>query len=536
MKLSRFELLFVRLILAVISGPKFRWCDAFSVATPNPSCRIFVGGLTTACSRESLRQSFERFGKVADVTIIDVNANGASEEPISKKKRIEPYAFVTFESADAAIEAVSTRVLMNQLFKHVKVAQPIDKSKRSRSNNSRDLENDRRAFIFKMCEETNLLIQVQSSHVDRMVEYIEKDLRKHVNMGGLTFHIKGSTRSVSKNVSLIFISSSDPSAFLDRLLNNSILQRAVKKFYIVDPGAIETDLSNTLTFSSAIHRTLDRREIHDDRTFRIHAFPPSRTEEILSVIDDLNREKKFERKLSLDPRFFSHVISHVEVYRYEGRRKETNTGRLVMSGISKSIYPAGFVERINSVNESESSINRAYYKLKEAIDRYARDHQDDRLMNLFGNSIALDVGSAPGGWTKFLAHNMQSKVVYSVDPGDLSINLPNIQHMKMKIQDAIPLLKDKQIKINIFVSDMCLHEMEQQLDFLLIARENEILEMNTFFVLTLKCNVGFSKDSFDGQIQRVVKKLMESAPTHGISVQHLFSNRNGERTIIGFIS
>lgn len=107
--------------------------------------------------------------------------------------------------------------------------------------------------------------------------------------------------------------------------------------------------------------------------------------------------------------------------------------------------------------------------------------------------------------------------------------------MKMKIQDAIPILKEKKTKINVFVSDMCLHEMEEQLNFLLLAKDDDILEDNAFFVLTLKCNSGFSKANFDGQVEKVLETLASRAKTRKISTYHLFSNRNGERTIMGFI-
>ena len=41
-----------------------------------------------------------------------------------------------------------------------------------------------------------------------------------------------------------------------------------------------------------------------------------------------------------------------------------------------------------------------------------------------------------------------------MDPGELLIDIDNVRHMKMKIKDAMPLLKQKQSKIKIWVSDM----------------------------------------------------------------------------------
>ena len=80
---------------------------------------------------------------------------------------------------------------------------------------------------------------------------------------------------------------------------------------------------------------------------------------------------------------------------------------------------------------------------------------------------------------------------------------------------------------------MCLHDIEAQVDFLLLAKEEGIL--NAFFVLTLKCNTGFSKDYFDKQAEKVLESMNSRVKTNGTVMYHLFSNRSGERTIMGFL-
>jgi len=110
--------------------------------------------------------------------------------------------------------------------------------------------------------------------------------------------------------------------------------------------------------------------------------------------------------------------------------------------------------------------------------------------------------------------------------------------MKMKIQDAIPLLKSQinnydRKKINVFVSDACLHSMSAQADFLLEAKEQGILSEDVFFVLTLKCTVGHGKAAFDAQVDKVVSSLKGRANVRDLSIYHLFTNRSGERTIVG---
>ena len=170
--------------------------------------------------------------------------------------------------------------------------------------------------------------------------------------------------------------------------------------------------------------------------------------------------------------------------------------------------------------------------------RYYRDFNDTNE-SIFHDSIALDCGAAPGGWSKFLVDDLKCKMVYSVDPGKMTIDLGNVDHLQMKIQDAIPIIKERNAKIKIFVSDMCLHEMEAQLEFLLLAREEGILEAETFFVLTLKVTGGYSKAHFDGEAKKVMDALHAKADvgikTRDTVTYHLFSNRNGERTIMGYI-
>lgn len=508
------------------------------VVTPNDSSRIFVGGLSKACTDTLLQESFEKFGPVLDVSIIGLDDNVSDHKVtghVPKKKERKPYAFVTFDSAQSAlnaIEASSNNIYthgVNSLFQQVKSAHLIDRSKRTRSNASRFNEEEQRADILRSCRNTNLLIQVQTTHVDRLIDYMNVIQWDHSD---LSLNVEGTSKSVTKNMSLVFLSVSDPTELACRLTQDSILQRAVKKYYVVRKGALEVDLTENVGCSMALDHAMSQKCHVDNDTFRIQAFPPSVASTLLSSIETRNRERMPNESIQLHPRHFNRLLSVVEIYRYKGRRAECNNFSLVMSGTSDSFYDGekGYVNK-----SDDDATNRAYFKLSEAVMRYCKEHKEDLRTSFFENAIALDVGSAPGGWTKFLASDMKCKSVYSIDPGDLKIDLWNVHHMKMKIQDAIPILKQNKIKFHVFVSDMCLHEMEQQLEFLLLAKDEGILEENAFFVLTLKCNSGFSKENFDGQVQKVVETLVSRVKTDRISTYHLFTNRNGERTIMGFI-
>lgn len=82
--------------------------------------------------------------------------------------------------------------------------------------------------------------------------------------------------------------------------------------------------------------------------------------------------------------------------------------------------------RVCSKNGRE--ISRAENKLKEALTKFD--------IHLTGEGYALDIGAAPGGWTKVLADYGYN--VIAVDPGDLKQELlsnPKIKHLKCRIED-----------------------------------------------------------------------------------------------------
>ena len=77
-------------------------------------------------------------------------------------------------------------------------------------------------------------------------------------------------------------------------------------------------------------------------------------------------------------------------------------------------------------------LNRAELKLREILQRHA--------VTLPAQGRALDVGAAPGGWTKVLAEHMAE--VVAVDPGELDPRvqqLPNVIHLPMRSEALLTL-------------------------------------------------------------------------------------------------
>eukprot|EP00978_Attheya_sp_CCMP212_P048860 scaffold585624_cov59-Attheya_sp.AAC.2 len=288
----------------------------------------------------------------------------------------------------------------------------------------------------------------------------------------------------------------------------------------------------------------------DVSSLRIQVFPPKHQSRLLQSFDGIiNEDDDSQQLFTISPKGFSHMISVVEVYQYKGRgweeRQLQEDNRLYMVGISTASLELDVVDTNNNIIADDSSgddVSRAYYKLKEATETYeaSRGILDQDLYK----SIALDCGSAPGGWTKYLIEHFHCPTVYSIDPGSLAPSVSTLKetrHMQMKIQDALPILLEDEGttgQVKIWVSDMCLHDMGEQVDHLLLAKKKGLLAPNAFFVLTLKCVVGHSKSAFDSQVEKVVDKLRStsSANVVGVETFHLFSNRSGERTVIGYIN
>jgi len=206
-------------------------------------------------------------------------------------------------------------------------------------------------------------------------------------------------------------------------------------------------------------------------------------------------------------------------------------------------------------SEDDKSISRAYWKLQEAWERYKYEVPNiyESLPTGKETLWALDCGAAPGGWTKFLFRPGIVDRIYAVDPGKLAREVshgldeanqsksPIVRHVDTTIQKALPdlateLREAKERKnpfLDIWVSDMCVKDMHGQIDCFLQARSEGVVGSGTFFVLTLKCILGYSANAFDQQTQEQVKRL--DGISRAIHVVHLFSNRSSERTVIGYL-
>lgn len=149
--------------------------------------------------------------------------------------------------------------------------------------------------------------------------------------------------------------------------------------------------------------------------------------------------------------------------------------------IDGAIYYIGYSkasENLNSHSDeyrifsrSGKSISRAENKLKEAICKFN--------LSINGNGRALDMGAAPGGWTKVLADYGYN--VSAVDPAKLHDSLyshPNIKHYKDRVENIV--FDDK---FEIIVNDM---NVDPQITGKIMCDLAENLIENGMAIITLK--------------------------------------------------
>lgn len=178
------------------------------------------------------------------------------------------------------------------------------------------------------------------------------------------------------------------------------------------------------------------------------------------------------------------------------------------------------------IQQLNDDVFRAYFKLKEAMNNYRRDIQD--VPSSFDGKIAFYL----------LEDDEKCKLVYSCDHGKLEQSVENMagtRYLKMRGNDGINLVQREGVIVSLWVvSGMCLADPKEQVDHLIKAKEKGILADCAMFVLTLKFNIGHSKETFDRYAEEELTRVSKELKVHNLrGLYHLFSDRKRERTVIG---
>jgi len=522
------------------------------------SKRLFVGGLSAHAANEPniLKRIFERYGAIDNISIRGKQKSG-------RKKKVLPYAFVTYAdegSVERALVATTTAThdiiqSNREYFEIVEVATGGDGGGTGREHQTKNaagessdaaemlLVQERKEEeanrLLTLAGSCNLIVQCPTTHSDRLIQYIA-DLSSDAhgidnNTHSMTHVVKGSYDDKRGETILFIHSSSNLEGLLKQLSETSYVRHVIKKVYIIESSSSSVSrLNNDMEaaageVTSLLEQKFTLTNNNDDDengiSIRISSFPPRIAPEFATFME--RTASSLDIKMS--PTNESHVVSIIQL------NDELDDGKHIsIMSITNATRLPKFGQSITTDISSSSPttiVCRAQRKIEEAFERYRYSNE---LVDATSGSIALDCGAAPGGWTFFLS-KMCSRVL-SVDPGELSDEVScrdNVQHFQMPIGNAIGDISTQlgQNKICLWVSDMCLHNMGEQIDCLLRVKEKGILTEDAYFIFTLKCVRSKSKCAVDRQVKEEVSRL--DGITCNVQILHLFSNRCGERSIVG---
>jgi len=163
-----------------------------------------------------------------------------------------------------------------------------------------------------------------------------------------------------------------------------------------------------------------------------------------------------------------------------------------------------YLDNSKVFSKIKNRLNRAQYKLVEALDRFDISIQD---------GVAMDIGAAPGGWTtELINHGFK---VYAIDPAKLDESLENnekVTHIKGKIENA----NFEGLKFDIIVNDMNCEPVESAK---IMVDNSKYLKNGGLAIMTAKL-VNKKVDKFIADVSDTIKDEYSIK-----AIKHLQQNR-----------
>lgn len=153
------------------------------------------------------------------------------------------------------------------------------------------------------------------------------------------------------------------------------------------------------------------------------------------------------------------------------------------------------LKRMRRWAPGERPISRAELKLSEAIEEFG--------LELAGNARALDLGAAPGGWTRVLARHLRE--VVAVDPADLDervAELNNVTHLRCRTEELAP---EEIGRFDVLTNDMNLAPARSAECMCELAR---LLKPGALAVMTIKF-VTRRRDRHIGEATNILSRCYE---------------------------
>ncbi|EKX36095.1 hypothetical protein GUITHDRAFT_117765 [Guillardia theta CCMP2712] len=405
--------------------------------------RIFVGGTSYQDRASLLRAYFERAGSIRQV---EQSSRG--------------YAIISFEDEASWSRALSLPC-DESLFKEIRPARPL----------SRKHTDDRKAETAEVEEGYDVALLVPYTHSHRVREMVSELLGssldhasivpayeervKRVNFVLLRLHFPASASSWS-----LQHRTEQSRRAADVIVENAAMQSVIHRVFILDRevgkavGSLEEGLlclSRQIAYWNCsrpeaggeascqslggCHRRCWWRDLAPV-SVRVSSSPTISTQLCVEFLE--------RRGVACSPQHYNLIASIVQL---PGNK-----------------FYTGVAEKTRAVDQVQvpqlSPVSRAFLKLEEVFVRWNQP--------LPASIMALDAGSAPGGWSKWLVEH-RARTVIAVDPAEMLYRPENergegedggesvsFRHMKMTLQESIPVLQREGFRFNLFVSDMYL--------------------------------------------------------------------------------
>lgn len=165
-------------------------------------------------------------------------------------------------------------------------------------------------------------------------------------------------------------------------------------------------------------------------------------------------------------------------------------------------------------------INRSELKMLEILESFP---------DMASCKIALDLGAAPGGWSKVLSRHAER--VYAVDPASLDekvLGLGNVTHIPKKLEE----LNDEDIPQRVGLIACDANISAQELISSIVPVVTRYLAEDGFLALTLKAITSHSRRELEETAEAMAKE-MEGLGVKVLAVTKLPHNTSNEMTFIG---
>jgi len=341
-----------------------------------------------------------------------------------------------------------------------------------------------------------IIMQINRTQKSRFNEYLSQEFSQtHFAKNDAQFAVI----ETSKYPEYIFLQSSNPHNLCLALWNDKVLNKYMHQTYLIK--WVTTDLNFI-----AHHNSL----LGEHKIFKL--FGDKRVINVLGPMIPLQIE------LSPSEKKCTHILNVIKAYDkyYVGIFDKQHCFGSIATNI-----------KLHYGEFADSSVSRAYFKLREIFLREAAYFKDRRI------SVALDIGAAPGGWTKYLVDN-GAKHVMSVDPGLLNLDAATMQCVTYYSKAIEKCVADGDLaafteKHGKFDSIVCDANIEPTEAVGLINQLFPFLADHGYIVFTMKMR-DRKKERKAASIEYCINALRASF--ENVKLRFLLANKPKERTLI----